>query len=171
MTHVRGNQLCYCTASLLQIKLWKHKHSSGRSISKAALHFGNLCVYKPSTLRRSLPISATAVPQTHIQKTFRRSASQFFDAYSNSPSTRLTSSCAYCHPKQHYKWEESFQPHDLDLQTEDSMQLITRSSAFHMYMAGFSMTLYKVVLLLCTQGKWGCSNYNSKMMVYNKWQI
>ena len=28
----------------------RHKHSSGRSISKAALHFGNLCVYKPSTL-------------------------------------------------------------------------------------------------------------------------
>lgn len=117
--------LCYKKSS------GRHKHSSGGSISKTALHFGNLCVYKPSTLCRSLPISGTAVPQTHIQKTFRRSASQFFDAYSNSPSTRLPSSSAYCHPKQHYKWEESFQPHDLDLQTEDSMQLITRSWAFH----------------------------------------
>ena len=30
----------------------RHKHSSGRSISKATLHFGNLCIYKPSTLRK-----------------------------------------------------------------------------------------------------------------------
>ena len=35
-----------------------YKCSSGRSISKAALHSGNLCVYEPSTLRKKPPIHA-----------------------------------------------------------------------------------------------------------------
>ena len=30
----------------------RHKCSPGRSVSEAALRFGNLCVYKPSTLRK-----------------------------------------------------------------------------------------------------------------------
>ena len=81
----------YCFALPLQTQLQKIKCSSGRSISKAAPHFGNLCT-NPAlfgrslpllrrnlpTLRRSLLICGAAVPQTHFGKIFRISASFFF---------------------------------------------------------------------------------------------
>jgi len=58
----------------------RHKHSSGRSVSEAVPHFGNLhcmCVGTPALFRRSLPVSSTAVLQTHFGKAFQMSASFF----------------------------------------------------------------------------------------------
>ena len=41
-----------CSAFPLQTQLGRCKRSPGRSISKAALRFGNLCVYEPNALRK-----------------------------------------------------------------------------------------------------------------------
>ena len=65
------------------------KRSSGRSVSKAALCFGNLCMYEPSALRkklydsqkkpsncgRSLPLCCRESLQSHFGKAFRIAAS------------------------------------------------------------------------------------------------
>ena len=94
--------LLFCISITKQ--LGRHERSSGghkcsprRSISEASPCFGNLCVYKPSALRkklsaskkpsilgRSLPIcgrafrfAVRAAPQTHFGKAFQMSASFF----------------------------------------------------------------------------------------------
>jgi len=44
------------------MQLGRHKSSPGRSVSEAAPHFGNLCVYEPSALRKK--------PSTSSEETF-----------------------------------------------------------------------------------------------------
>lgn len=47
---VFGNHFRYYAAFPLQTSSQRHKCSSGVSVNKAALRFGNLCVWNPSTL-------------------------------------------------------------------------------------------------------------------------
>ena len=63
----------------------------------------------------------------------------------NSPGIGLPTSSANCHPKQHYKLEASFQPHNLQTQyavtTVSSSQRLGHSTVAATYIA---TTLHKV---------------------------
>jgi len=41
-----------CGNPSVAVLLFRYKRSSGRSVSEAALHFGNLCVYEPSAFQK-----------------------------------------------------------------------------------------------------------------------
>ena len=93
-----------CSAFPLQTQLGRHKHHSGRSVSEAALRFGNLCVYEPSTLQKKPSADSRKKPSDLRKKpsslwrrcaantfqVFQIAASIFKDAYrKNSLGTRL----------------------------------------------------------------------------------
>ena len=74
-----------CSAFLLQTQLERHKRSPGRSVSEAALCFRNLCVYKPSPLRkkplilgRSLPICSASCAANVPRKSVPNASVIFF---------------------------------------------------------------------------------------------
>ena len=90
----------YCSALPLQMQLGRHKCSSRRSVSKAAPHFGNLCVYEPSALRKKpsasseetfqLSEEAFRFAQMHFGKKCSECGIIFFDTYHS------THTEAYC---------------------------------------------------------------------------
>ena len=56
---VNKNDVCllkpfplYCFFAVTKQSSGRHKRTSRRSLSEAALHFGNICAYKPSSLRK-----------------------------------------------------------------------------------------------------------------------
>ena len=74
LTHICGNHFHYWPRLRYKWSSRRHKHSSGRSISKAAQHFGAFVCTNPvlfvrslPILRRSLLICGTPVPQTRLE--------------------------------------------------------------------------------------------------------
>ena len=58
-----------CGNSSIAVLLFRYEYSSGRSVSKAATHFRNLCVYKPSALQKK--------PSASSEETLRFSEEAF----------------------------------------------------------------------------------------------
>jgi len=77
--------LC-CSAFPLQTQLKRHKRRSGRSVSKAALRFGNLCVYEPSTLKKK--------PSASLEETLQFSEEAFWFVAEMCRSKHISERCS-----------------------------------------------------------------------------